>query len=85
MLGNHVDYHAPGTYDIDIGVSVDGQTATCTTQVILTDPCEDPSATFALRNPPSPAFENKNYALGDPEMVIMTWTWPQLVTQSIPT
>ena len=70
----------PGTYDIAFGVTQGGVSATCTTQVILTDPCQ--TATFT-RNFPD-AFPNKSYTLGDPEMEIMTWTWPQVVTQSIP-
>ena len=66
MLSIYEGNHRADTYDIDFGVSVDGQTATCTTQVILTDPCRDPSATFSINDPPSPAFSSKTYVLGDP-------------------
>ena len=54
MLSNSELFHRAGTYDIDIGVSVDGQTATCTSQVILTDPCE--TGTYTLLPTPSPVF-----------------------------
>jgi len=82
MLSNYEFYHRRGTYDIEISVSVSGQTATCTTQVILTDTCM--TATFALIDPPSPAFLSKTYVLGNPETDIVSWTWAQISTQSVP-
>ena len=44
MLSNFELHHRFGTYYIAIGVTVDGYSATCTTQVILTDTCQ--AATF---------------------------------------
>ena len=84
MLSNSPGDLDAGTYDIVLGVTNDGVTATCTTQVIVTDPCQDPSATFTLNDPPSPAFSDQIYTLGDPEMDIMSWTWPQIFIQSVP-
>jgi len=78
MLSNYELNHRAGTYYIEFGVSVDGQTASCSTQVNLTDPCE--SATFTLLPKPSPVFEDKTLVLGDPETDIMSWTWAQITS-----
>jgi len=83
MLSNLPGDLDAGTFDVVFGVTNDGVSATCTTQIILTDPCEEPGATFTLNNPPSPAFTDKIYMLGDPEIEIMSWTWLQVVTQSV--
>jgi len=84
MLHNTREDLDPGTYDIVFGVTYDNGSGLCTTQIIITDPCEDPSVTITINDPPVPAFPDKTYTLGDPEMVILSWTWPQIFTQSVP-
>ena len=82
MLGNNAEILRPGEYSITFSVSYGATKAFCSTKVILTDPCEDSSATFTLKNPPnSSLFSNKVYSLG--EVVndnVFDWIWEDLVT-----
>ena len=82
MLSSNAEIPSQGVYSITLTVSYGETSASCNTKVILTDPCEDSSATFTLKNPPnSSLFKNKVYSLGEAvNDNVLDWRWEDLVT-----